>query len=170
MFQNLLEKFEQIEDADLNFLCLMVSHQNVIQRVTTPAARNGDIVVPMLTIANVKNVLITDEMISQVRVQTLIDIMIKSYFIPFFDYTVYTIFLTFLYNSFDKLWRKSKIWPKMWSRRICFRWWLAIGMWWIIRKPMLLKMGILWSWRRSLCLWRMCRLQIKRPNRFNNFP
>ena len=90
--------------------------------------------------------------------------------IPFFDYTVNTIFLTFLYNSFDKLWRKSKIWPKMWSRRICFRWWLAIGMWWIIRKPMLLKMGILWSWCRSLCLWRMCRLQIKRPNRFNNFP
>ena len=92
MFQNLLEKFEQIEDADLNFLCLMVSHQNVIQRVTTPAARNGDIVVPMLTIANVKNVLITDEMISQVRVQTLIDIMIKSNFIPFFDDTVNTIF------------------------------------------------------------------------------
>ena len=70
MFPNLSEKFEQIEDVDLNFLCLMVSHPNVIQRVTTPAARNGDIVVQTLTIANVKNVLITDEMISQVRVQT----------------------------------------------------------------------------------------------------
>ena len=70
MFPNLSEKFGQIEDVDLSFLCQMVSHLNAIQRVTTPAARNGDIVVQTLTIANVKNVLIIDEMISQVRVET----------------------------------------------------------------------------------------------------
>ena len=66
MFLNSWEKYVRIEDVVPNFLCLMENLPNVIQKVTTPVVRNGDIAVRTQTIVNVRNVWITDEMIYQV--------------------------------------------------------------------------------------------------------
>ena len=66
MFLNSWEKYVRIEDVVPNFLCLMENLPNVIQKVTTPVAQNGDIAARTQTIVNVRNVWITDEMIYQV--------------------------------------------------------------------------------------------------------